>query len=103
MCDQDHFENDRTEYERLGKVTRKQFGMMLGAGVALLLSDKLSVEQRRAAGLTLFLIGAVTTVPLVMEVIGNRRSDPTSARGDIEKRNYSLPPLAERDLATSFE
>lgn len=37
MCDQDHFENDRTEYERLGKVTRKQFGMMLGAGVAMML------------------------------------------------------------------
>ena len=37
MCDQDHFENDRTEYERLGKVTRKQFGIMLGAGVAMML------------------------------------------------------------------
>jgi carboxymethylenebutenolidase len=37
MCDQDHFENDRLEYERLGKVTRKQFGMMLGAGVAMML------------------------------------------------------------------
>ena len=37
MCDQDHFENDRAEYERLGKVTRKQFGMMLGAGVAMML------------------------------------------------------------------
>src|ERR1700757_1087897 len=37
MCDQDHFENDRKEYEALGLVTRKQFGMMLGAGVAMLL------------------------------------------------------------------
>src|SRR3954471_20379519 len=37
MCDQDHFENDRREYERLGRVTRKQFGMMLGAGMAMLL------------------------------------------------------------------
>lgn len=37
MCDQDHFENDRREFERLGQVTRKQFGMMLGAGVAMLL------------------------------------------------------------------
>jgi hypothetical protein len=26
MCDQDHFEKDRQEYENLGKVTRKQFG-----------------------------------------------------------------------------
>src|SRR5215813_6749512 len=37
MCDQDHFENDRQEYEALGLVTRKQFGVMLGAGVAMTL------------------------------------------------------------------
>lgn len=37
MCDQDHFEQDRLEYERLGFVTRKQFGVMLGAGVAMML------------------------------------------------------------------
>src|SRR5215472_6787578 len=37
MCDQDHFENDRQRYEALGLVTRKQFGMMLGAGMAMLL------------------------------------------------------------------
>lgn len=37
MCDQDHFENDREEFERLGRVTRKQFGIMLGAGVAMML------------------------------------------------------------------
>src|SRR6202161_2282582 len=37
MCDQDHFENDRKEYEALGLVTRKQFGMMLGAGIAMML------------------------------------------------------------------
>jgi len=37
MCDQDHFEQDGQEFERLGKVTRKQFGMMLGAGIAAML------------------------------------------------------------------
>src|SRR5277367_3491540 len=37
MCDQDHFEKDRQEFERLGRVTRKQFGVMLGAGMAMLL------------------------------------------------------------------
>jgi len=37
MCDQDHFEKDRQEYERLGLVTRKQFGIMLGAGMAMML------------------------------------------------------------------
>src|SRR5580704_5333851 len=37
MCDQDHFEEDRQEYEALGLVTRKQFGIMLGAGIAMML------------------------------------------------------------------
>jgi carboxymethylenebutenolidase len=37
MCDQDHFEKDRQEYEARGLVTRKQFGKMLGAGVAMML------------------------------------------------------------------
>src|SRR5690242_16384026 len=37
MCDQDHFEKDRQEYEALGLVTRKQFGMILGAGMAMML------------------------------------------------------------------
>jgi carboxymethylenebutenolidase len=37
MCDQDHFEKDRQEAEARGLVTRKQFGMMLGAGVAMML------------------------------------------------------------------
>jgi len=37
MCDQDHFEKDRLEYEARGLVTRKQFGIMLGAGIAMML------------------------------------------------------------------
>jgi carboxymethylenebutenolidase len=37
MCDQDHFEDDRKEFEALGLVTRKQFGVMLGAGMSMLL------------------------------------------------------------------
>src|SRR5579871_1332163 len=37
MCDQDHFDEDLKEFERLGLVTRKQFGKILGAGVAMML------------------------------------------------------------------
>ena len=37
MCDQDHFEDDRRAFEAQGLVTRKQFGAMLGAGIAMLL------------------------------------------------------------------
>ena len=37
MCDQDHFEEDRERGERLGLITRKQFGVTLAAGVAMML------------------------------------------------------------------
>jgi len=37
MCDQDHFEEDRLEYEARGLVTRRQFGVLLGAGIAMML------------------------------------------------------------------
>jgi len=37
MCDQEYYEDDRLKYEARGLVTRKQFGVMLGAGVAMLL------------------------------------------------------------------
>lgn len=37
MCEQDRFEADRQEFEARGLVTRRQFGMMVGAGVALML------------------------------------------------------------------
>src|SRR5436190_3335004 len=38
MCDQDHFEKDMQDHESLGLViTRRQFGIMFGAGMALTL------------------------------------------------------------------
>jgi carboxymethylenebutenolidase len=37
MCDQDHFEDDRQTFEALGMVTRRQFGVLVGAGIALVL------------------------------------------------------------------
>jgi carboxymethylenebutenolidase len=37
MCDQDQYEKDRLEYEARGLVTRRQFGVLLGAGIALIL------------------------------------------------------------------
>lgn len=37
MCDQDEFEKDRREYEARGLVTRRQFGAVLGAGIAMML------------------------------------------------------------------
>src|SRR5687767_8887707 len=37
MCDQDHFDDDRREYEARGLVTRRQFGAILGAGITMML------------------------------------------------------------------
>jgi carboxymethylenebutenolidase len=37
MCDQDQFEKDRLEYEARGLVTRREFGVLLGAGIAMTL------------------------------------------------------------------
>lgn len=46
---------------------------MLGGGVALLLADRLSEDQRKVIGWTLFLMGVVSTIPLVMDVFSKRR------------------------------
>src|SRR5882672_11484397 len=37
MCDQDQYEKDRREFDARGLVTRRQFGVLLGAGVAMML------------------------------------------------------------------
>jgi hypothetical protein len=46
---------------------------MLGAGIALVLADRLDAAQRRAVGRTLLLIGAISTIPLLMRVLHKRR------------------------------
>jgi len=46
---------------------------MLGAGAALLLASKLNNDQRKAIGWTLFLTGALSTIPLAIGVISKRR------------------------------
>jgi EamA domain-containing membrane protein RarD len=43
-----------------------------GAGAALLLGDRLTREQKKAVGWTLLLVGVVTTVPLLANVIAKR-------------------------------
>jgi hypothetical protein len=46
----------------------------LGMGVGLLMSRRLSRDQCKAAGLALTLVGAMTTVPLALQVISSGRS-----------------------------
>jgi hypothetical protein len=46
---------------------------MLGAGAGLLLADRLNDDQRKAIGWTLLIIGAISTIPLAIEVLSKRR------------------------------
>ncbi len=65
----------------------------LGAGIGLLLADRLAPDQRRAAGWTLLLFGALTTIPLAFEVLGGGRL----AAADPERRmERSRPEAGER-------
>jgi len=49
---------------------------MLGAGLAFLISQRLSLCQRRTVGVILTGVGVLTTIPLAMELMG--RESPAS-------------------------
>ena len=53
-----------------------------GAGLALLLGDRLKPEQRRAVGWTLLAIGIITTIPLIAGVLENCARPRTQARAE---------------------
>ena len=44
----------------------------LGVGIGLLISQRLDKLQRKGAGLALVAVGALTTIPLAMEILGKR-------------------------------
>jgi len=48
----------------------------LGVGIGLLLAQRLNKDQRRAAGTALVGLGALTTIPIVIGILGKR---PVSA------------------------
>ena len=48
----------------------------LGAGIALLLADSLSREQRKAVGWTLLAVGALTTIPLAAQLFSDSCCPP---------------------------
>jgi carboxymethylenebutenolidase len=53
MCDQDHFEGDRLKYESMGQVTRRQFGVLLGAGITMMLPKVLNAVAVTEADVTI--------------------------------------------------
>jgi hypothetical protein len=44
----------------------------LGIGIGFLLAGRLGDERRRGAGMALLIVGALSTVPLAIAVLGNR-------------------------------
>jgi len=57
----------------------------LGAGLGLLLADRLTESQRRAIGWTLLLIGAISTIPLALDILGKLQApNSTRRRGPAE-------------------
>ena len=46
--------------------------MVLGAGIGLLLSTRMNNDQRKAAGVSLALVGGLTTIPLIVEVLSHK-------------------------------
>jgi carboxymethylenebutenolidase len=53
MCDQDHFDHDKHEYESKGLVTRRQFGVLLGAGVVMMLPRVVNAAAVTEADVTI--------------------------------------------------
>jgi hypothetical protein len=49
--------------------------VLLGGGIALLLTDSMDKKDRRLLGWTLALVGAVTTVPLALELLAENRPE----------------------------
>lgn len=47
--------------------------VMTGAGLALLLGERATPEQRRAVGWTLLVAGSVISIPVVFGIISARR------------------------------
>lgn len=44
----------------------------LGIGIGLLIADKFTAEDRRRAGWTLFSFGALSTIPLIFDILGKQ-------------------------------
>ncbi|HUH95032.1 MAG TPA: hypothetical protein VL742_18050 [Casimicrobiaceae bacterium] len=68
------------------KVTVPEIGIvaatrgMLGAGIGLVASNHMRPETRRAVGWTLVAVGALTTIPIVMALLGHREQGNSSAK-----------------------
>jgi hypothetical protein len=64
--------------------------VLLGYGIGLLVGEHLSTERRRAIGWTLVLVGAFSTIPLGLEVLGSR---------NLEKKEKQAADVLAQEVA----
>jgi hypothetical protein len=50
-----------------------------GAGLGLLLAEKLARDTRKGAGCALLMVGALSTIPIVIGILGRKPHDTSSA------------------------
>jgi hypothetical protein len=65
----------------------------LGMGLGFLLVDRLTPESRKAAGWALVAVGALTTIPLAMEILGHRESQDGMACSMSQGRRKEKQPV----------
>ena len=48
---------------------------VLGVGIGLILADRLNADQRKSVGYALLAVGALTTIPIVANVLGKKQPE----------------------------
>ena len=49
--------------------------VIIGAGLALLLGDRMTPEQRRSTGMALLTVGTMISIPLVFEIFDKQTTE----------------------------
>ena len=76
----------RLDLPELGMIVATR--AILGAGIALLLADRFTRDERRTIGATLTVVGLVTTIPAIWAVCGNveKKRTLTPSENPAERR-----------------
>jgi hypothetical protein len=64
----------------------------LGAGIGLLISDRLNRDQRKGAGWTLFGIGVLSSIPIVIGILAKR---------PLAEKRLAMFPAARKEPMTA--
>ena len=72
-----------------------------GAGIAFVIADRMDTHQRKAVGWTLTAVGALTTIPLMLEILSHRtdkRRHNGAADEAMETAPFESETIAEAEL-----